>query len=159
MGNKKTFIITLIILILIAVAGVITYITYDAYVKRSKAKEAFSLIEPAQHEIERYVIEHNGIPMDEELSNKSFSLPQPFDMNGTYINNIVVHKAINTEEIIVYARINSQLLPGLEGERGNHVEQPYIRYIGIYENKQLNWHCLSNLAKRFLPDKCVTVIE
>lgn len=159
MGSKKPFIVTLIILILLAIAGTITYLTYDAYVKRSKAKEAFTLIEPAQHEIERYVAEHGGIPLDVELSNKSFGLPQPFELSGTYINNIVVYKAVNTEEVVVYARINSQMLPDLEGERGNHVDQPYIRYIGIYENNKLNWHCLSNLAKKFLPDHCVTVIE
>lgn len=121
---------------------------------RNNIHEAFLLAQPIQNALNDYAILHAGFNKDQELTNSSFGLPQPFEIQGTYIKNVVAHKEIGSTTVSIYAYINTQIIPNLEDGRDVALSTPYIKFEGNFNKNEIVWSCNSNIAKRFLPKNC-----
>ncbi len=151
--NFKYFIIS-ITLIVILVLGYIVKTAYSAFITRSKVSEAFLLVHPIQNTLNEFATKNAGYPLGIELENTSFGLPQPFEIQGTYISSVVTHKETETSQVTIFAYINTQIIPDLEDGRDVILSNPYIKFLGNFDGKTTQWQCSSNLATRYLPDNC-----
>ncbi|MBX9598195.1 MAG: pilin [Burkholderiales bacterium] len=152
--NKKTQQTILIAVASLAILGYFLKISYASFVTKTKISEAFLLIEPIQNNINEYAQKNNGFPVNIELNNSAFGLPQPFEIQSTYISSVVVHKELNNEQVTLFAYINPVIIPNLENGKGEVLESPYISFRGSYLGRNINWECGSNLAKHYLPASC-----
>jgi hypothetical protein len=151
--KARTIFISIAIVAIITIGYTIN-ITYKAFLTRSKIGEAFLLTQPVQNTIYDYAKAHDGFPVAKELTNSSFGLPQPFEIQGTYLSSIVAHKDNGLDEVTIFAYINLQTIPGLEDGNDNPLYGPYLKFNGKYNGKNIEWKCSSNLAKRYLPKDC-----
>lgn len=154
MNKKKPPHLLLMTIACLAILGYFLRITYLSFVTKTKLSEAFLLIEPIQNNINEYAQKNGGLPINVELDNNSFGLPQPFEIQGTYISSVVAHKEPNSEQVILFAYINPAIIPNLEDGKGEPLESPYISFKGSYQGRNINWECSSNLAKHYLPSSC-----
>jgi|GEM_PF-2283603 len=146
------------ILIILAITlglGYAIKTAYNAFLIRSKVAEAFLLVHPIQNTLNEFAVKNAGYPLNVKLENTSFGLPQPFEIQGTYISSVVAHKELDTSQVTVFAYINTQIIPDLEDGRDILLNSPYIKFLGKFDGKSTQWTCSSNLAKRYLPHDCV----
>lgn len=149
----KHLIISVIIIVILAL-GYSIKAAYGAFITRSKVSEAFLLVHPIQNTLNEFAVKHAGYPLGVELENTSFGLPQPFEIQGTYISSVVTHKETETSQVTIFAYINTQIIPDLEDGRDVILSNPYIKFLGNFDGKTTQWQCSSNLATRYLPDNC-----
>lgn len=151
--NFKHIIISVIIIVTLAIGYAIKS-TYSAFITRSKVAEAFLLVHPIQNTLNEFAVKNAGYPLGIALENTSFGLPQPFEIQGTYISSVVTHKDAETSQVTIFAYINTQIIPDLEDGRDIPLSNPYIKFVGSFDGKSTQWQCSSNLATRYLPDHC-----
>lgn len=152
--DKKIKHFMLLTLASFAILGYFLKISYVSFVTKTKLSEAFLLIEPIQNGITEYAQKNNGLPLDVELDNTAFGLPQPFEIQSTYISSVVAHKEPNNQQVTLFVYINPVVIPNLENGNGEPLESPYISFKGNYVDRNIKWECSSNLAKHYLPDTC-----
>ena len=155
-SHKLNFkhIITSVIIIIILALGYAIKTAYSAFLTRSKVSEAFLLVHPIQNTLNEFAVKNAGYPLGVALENTSFGLPQPFEIQGTYISSVVTHKDTETSQVTIFAYINTQIIPDLEDGRDIPLSSPYIKFLGSYDGKSTQWQCSSNLATRYLPNHC-----
>lgn len=151
-SSKKTFI--LIVIVVLAGIGFAIKTTYDSFISRSKISEAFLLVEPIQNVLSEFATKNGSYPLDQELNNTSFGLPQPFEIQGTYINSVVTHKEKDSNNVTIFAYINTQIIPDLEDGNSVIINAPYIKFVGKFDGNRTDWSCTSNLAQHYLPNTC-----
>ncbi len=127
---------------------------YSSYITRSKIAEAYLLAEPIQNTLNTYAVTNGSYPIDQELHNSNFGLPEPFEIQGTYISSVVTHKEKNEPMVNIYAYINTQTIPDLEDGNGVILNTPYIKFTGEFNGHKTTWNCTSNLAQHLLPKNC-----
>ena len=150
-SKQSTILITLVILFGLSYA---IKVAYSAFLTRSKVSEAFLLVEPIQNTLNEFAMKSAGYPLGLELENTSFGLPQPFEIQGTYISSVVAHKESETSQVTIFAYINTQVIPNLEDGEDVLLTTPYIKFLGTYDGNSTQWECSSNLAKHYLPNNC-----
>lgn len=148
---KNVFLITIVVIIAFSWA---LKVTYDSYLTRKKIEEGFLIITAVQNRIEEYATEHSGFSYNEKLENESFGLPNPFLINGTYINQVTAEKLAKNEQITIIVTINTSKIPGLENGDSYPLQTPHIRFNGKYIRGKMIWQCSSDLAQKYLPDNC-----
>lgn len=151
--NLKHLIILIIFIVILAL-GYAIKASYEAFITRSKVSEAFLLVHPIQNTLNEFAEKNAGYPLGAELENTSFGLPQPFEIQGTYISSVVTHKDTETSQVTIFAYINTQIILDLEDGRDVQLSNPYIKFLGNFDGKSTQWQCSSNLAKRYLPNNC-----
>ncbi len=147
----------IIILISILTALIIIYaakITYSVYITRQKIAEGFLLVSTIQNTLNDYATQNAGFPTKLEMDNLSFGLPKPLELKGTYISSVVTFKEANSEEVNIFAAINTKVIENLEDGNDSPLNSPYLKFAGVFDGKTINWKCTSNLAKRYLPENC-----
>ncbi len=154
MTQRTKYIYAFISLLIIVIIGFTIKMTYSAYVTRNKIHEAFLLAQPIQNALNDYAVLHAGFNKDGELTNTSFGLPQPFEIQGTYIKSVVARKEQGSQVVNIYAYINTNIIPNLEDGRDIELAAPYIQFNGNFEKSEVVWSCSSNIAKRYLPKDC-----
>ena len=150
-AKQATILVTLVVLFGLSYS---IKVAYGAFLTRSKVAEAFLLVHPIQNTLNEFAVKNAGYPLSMELENNSFGLPQPFEIQGTYISSVVAHKELDTSQVIIFAYINTQIIPDLEDGKDILLTNPYIKFLGTFDGKSTQWECSSNLAKRYLPNNC-----
>lgn len=150
-SKQATILIALVILFGLSYA---IKVAYGAFLTRSKVAEAFLLVHPIQNTLNEFAVKNAGYPLGMELENTSFGLPQPFEIQGTYISSVVAHKEVETSQVTIFAYINTQIIPDLEDGKDILLNSPYIKFLGTFDGKSTHWECSSNIAKRYLPNDC-----
>ena len=150
-SKQATILIALVILFGL---GYAIKTAYSAFLTRSKVAEAFLLVHPIQNTLNEFAVKNAGYPLSVELENTSFGLPQPFEIQGTYISSVVAHKEVENSQVTIFAYINTQISPDLEDGKDILLTNPYIKFLGTFDGKSTQWECSSNLAKRYLPNNC-----